>query len=220
MQVANVKLEVAEPVPVAASMCAYVLSEEPDGFVLDVEGANLFAARAVGCLVKPSPGDKVLCFVDPRDTNYVLSVLESESSECTRLSVDNNLIIESEKQDVSVVSKNNINFVTDSQLNLLCNEITISSEKGQIQIDDMTLLAKKSTACVTSGRIFAKQLETVSDNISQRFINSLKFVEKTDQIKAGNIIQSVKTLFSIKARQAIVLAEQDVKIDGERIHMG
>jgi hypothetical protein len=34
------------------------------------------------------------------------------------------------------------------------------------------------------------------------------------------VIQTVKNLYSMRSRQAAILAEKDIKVDAERIHMG
>lgn len=220
MSVVSIKKESKEPVSQAATSTAHVIFADKGKYILDINGINIHATRAVGCLVKPEIGDKVLCFFDPGNTSYVLSVLESVSTESTRLSVENNLVLESCQQDVSLVSKHNVNLLSRQQLNLLSKDLTVSSGKGLLQIEELSLLSKTSSAHLSSGRVYAKQLDIVSETITQRFINSFRFVEKLDQLKAGNIMHTVKNLFSLRTRQAVVLADKDVKIDGERIHMG
>ncbi len=45
-------------------------------------------------------------------------------------------------------------------------------------------------------------------------------IEGVDQTKAGDVLTTIKNLFSLRSRQSAILAKKDIKIDAERIHMG
>ena len=63
-------------------------------------------------------------------------------------------------------------------------------------------------------------MNLVTDRLTQRIKNSFKTVEGLDQQTSLNFLQTIGKTLSIRSRDAVITARKDVKIDGERIHMG
>lgn len=196
---------------------AVIISNDAGEFSLLVKGVTATARKAVSCLVEPREGDKVLCYFDELGS-YILSVLESEARDNTHIKIDGSLLFETEN-DIAFVSEN-LNLVSRSSTNMLSDKVNITSNAATFLFDDIKLHSKKSISNIDHHQLVSKTTETVADTSTQRFNNSFRFIECLDQLNAGNLMQSVKNLFSTRSKQAVMLADQDVKIDGERIHMG
>ena len=60
--------------------------------------------------------------------------------------------------------------------------------------------------------MIAKSIETTAETIVQAFENCFRTVTGVEQNSVGNLVTSVKKLFSVRARQATLLARDDVRI--------
>ena len=215
-----VKLKPETRLPEPVSTTALVIAEQPTGCLVSTDDAQFIARRAVSCLVRPAVGDTVLLFVDAGGQAYILAILERTDTRTTRLSVDNDLVIESTGDSITLAARESINLATAGKTSIHGRDIAITGHHGLFQLNRVDLVSDAATVHTKSGRLFADTVETVARTLTQRLQNCFRFVETMDQLKAGNLVQSVRKLMSLKTRQAVILAEQDVKIDGERIHMG
>lgn len=206
----------AEP----ASATAIVISEQPAAFIVKTSNAQLVVKQAVSCLVRPAVGDTVLLFIDTNGQGYILSILERIREQSTRISVNNDLVIESGNDSITLAAKETINIASAKRANFTSAEVAISGRQGTVQFNSLDIVSDRATAHTGTSRLFSDTVETVAQTLTQRMQNCFRFVDKMDQLNAGNLVQSVRNLMSLKTRQAVVVAEQDVKIDGERIHMG
>jgi len=199
------------------TLTAVVVSEEDSLFLLDIGDTSITAKTAVSCLITPKAGDKVLCYL-ASSGSYILSVLESVAQENTHIKIGGSLIFETENN--ITFASNNFDLISRVSTNLYNDNLNIISNKTSLSFGDVKLNASKSVAAIDQNEIYSKSIDIVADRSTQRFRNCFKFVECIDQSHVGNLMQTVKNLFSSRSRQAIMLADQDVKIDGERIHIG
>ena len=218
MRALNLKSETRLPEPL--SVTALVISEQPSGCLVKTEDAQIIARRAVSCLVKPAVGDTVLLYTDTRGQAYILSILERMQNSSTRLSVDNELVIESTRNSITLAAHASINLAASEKTAIYGKDVSIAAQNGLFQFSRADIVSDTTTMHTKTGRLYAETVETVAHTLTQRLQNCFRFVDTLDQLKAGNLVQSVRKLMSLKTRQAVILAEQDVKIDGERIHMG
>jgi len=75
---------------------------------------------------------------------------------------------------------------------------------------------------VTSDQVHfhARTVEASADTLMQRLKDSVKIIERLEQVKAKDVIHSIKNIFIQRAKQIDMTADGDVKINGDRIHMG
>jgi hypothetical protein len=218
MRALNLKTETRMPEPVSTT--ALVIAEQPSGCLIRTDDAQFIARRAVSCLVRPVVGDTVLVFIDNKGQAYILSILERLDTGATRLSVDNDLVIESTADSIILAARESISLTSPGKASIHGGDVAITGRKGLFQLHQVEMVTDAATVHAKSGRLFANSIETVANTLTQRLQNCFRFVESLDQLKAGSLLQSVRKLMSLKTQQAVILAEQDVKIDGERIHMG
>ena len=69
-------------------------------------------------------------------------------------------------------------------------------------------------------KTIADRVETVAMHWLQKLTHSFRQVEGVDQLKTRDSIHTVENLYSMRSRQAAILAKKDIKVDAERIHMG
>jgi hypothetical protein len=95
-------------------------------------------------------------------------------------------------------------------------DFEVLAPKGRIN-----LIAGKGF-CVKSPdvKITAGNLELVAKRISEHFSDATRWVKNAWKIRAGRVRTEAEADYQVKARRIIERAEEDVRIDGEKIHLG
>ncbi len=89
-------------------------------------------------------------------------------------------------------------------------DMTINTANGQMRLNAGAGMSLSTT----------KALETVATHWLQKLKNSLRQIDGLDQLKTRDSLHSIDNLYSMRAKQAAILAKKDIKMDAERIHMG
>lgn len=69
-------------------------------------------------------------------------------------------------------------------------------------------------------RVRADRFEVVARNAYERVIRSYRWVREAAQLSAGRVRTLVAGASTLRARRIVEHAEEDVKIDGDQIHLG
>jgi hypothetical protein len=197
----------------------YVQEDTGRGIVVRGESSTYLATRAFSCLIAPEPGDRVMLGRDS-DSCHVIAVIERPSGKNATLSFQGDLTIDVPQGDVSIASQQQIRLASAKSVDLVSDGINVMAGKGIVNIDDALFAGRQLTSHISNVRTFAKSIETVADRLTQKLQHSFRLIQGVDQTKAGEILATVKNLFSLRSRQSAILAEKDIKIDAERIHMG
>ena len=113
-----------------------------------------------------------------------------------------------------------LNITTEKHMNLVSEEISLMSRKALFNIESLKAMGTTLVSRINTVQTFATSIETVAEHWLQKLKNSFRHVEGVDQFKAKDSIHTVQNLYSMRSRQAAILAKKDIKIDAERIHMG
>ena len=191
-----------------------------DHFAIQSQAGLFVATRAFSCIVQPQAGDRVMYSRDDKQQCYILAIIERPVETQTTLAFDGDVCMQSRNGKVSLAAKQGIDLASSEKLTMVAEEVDLVSKKGVFNIESVTSVGEHFNSNIKRVKMFAHSIDTVADRVSQHLKNSFRLIEGVDQTKAGEILTTVKNLFSLRSRQAAVLAKQDVKIDGERIHMG
>ena len=69
-------------------------------------------------------------------------------------------------------------------------------------------------------KLIGQTCDSVFERVSQRVKRSYRWVDELDQLKAGQLNYLVKTLMSLRGKYSVLTAQEDVRIDGDKILMG
>ncbi len=98
--------------------------------------------------------------------------------------------------------------------------MAFSSERADVLFAEANVRGVRLSATVDQVRMVADRMEQVAVNVLQRAKRVIRHVEGLEQVTAGRSRTIVEGAYSVKAARASVDAEDDVKIDGKRIHLG
>jgi hypothetical protein len=189
-------------------------------YVVQSDEEFFTASRAFSCIINPQVGDKVMFSIDQHDQSCILSIIDRPTDSAASLSFQGDVSINSQQGSISIAGDQGVQLASPKEVTMVAHDLHVAASKGTMQIDDLTTLGDQLTSHISKIRIFAKTIDSVADRLSQRLKNSFRMIEGVDQTRAGDVLTSIKNLFSLRSRQSAILAKKDIKIDAERIHMG
>ena len=178
-----------------------------------------WATPAFSCLVKPITGDRVLFSTDTDGQGHILSIVERLDSTETNLNFPGDVTLNAQGQ-LHLNGQQGINISSQQQINLVSEEYSLIAKKALFGVECISAFGSKLVAKISHVQTIADTMETVAGHCLQKLKNSFRLIEGVDQQRAGDVIHTVKNLYSMRSRQAAILAKKDIKIDAERIHMG
>lgn len=195
---------------------------ESDGEIYRIHTQNgLYdATRAFSCLVEPRQNDTVLFSVDARQHCHILSIVERPGANDASLAFPGDVNLKTDSGGLSIQARRGINMLSGEGINQVAESYALAAKKALVNADDLTAVGSTLVAKVRHIRTIANRVETVADHWLQKLRNSLRQVEGVDQLKTRDSIHTIKNLYSMRSRQAAILAKNDIKVDAERIHMG
>jgi hypothetical protein len=181
-----------------------VISRSKQGYLVKLEsGSTLLASKAFSCAFMPEDSDYVAVMRSNQKGYYITNILERTSDKPALIETDSELHINSQKT-----------------VKLQSNSIELSSINYKVNTQSYDQTSEKLNV-VSKHTQF--QSETVESNVTrliQRIKDSFKMIERLEQVTAQDIIQNIKNAFIQRSKQVDITAKSDVKINGDRIHMG
>jgi hypothetical protein len=178
------------------------------------------AKRAVSCLVEPLVDDIVLVALAPNGAAYVLAVLEREEGTAATLSAEGDLHIRQRRGRVTIAAQEGIDLVAAKDVNVTSTGLQVNAAEGSVVLQKLSFVGGLVRAQMDRAKVLAETLDTVLDRFSQKVKRSYRTVEETDHVRAERIDYTAKSTMSLHGENALVTAEQLVKVDGEQIHLG
>lgn len=198
---------------------ALVLREDHGVFVVQGGGAPLRARRAVGCLVQPEAGDRVLLAVGARDA-WVLSVLDREAGAPTRLTADGDLEVSLPAGRLSVTAEAGVDVVSGAPVSVVAGGFQVTAGTGEVSVQTLSVFAGAVDASAERVKLLAGVVDQSLDQLTQRVKRAYRFVEEFEQLRAGRIDYVARKLMELRGATATVTAETLVKVDAEQVHIG
>ena len=209
----------AEPVTDSAMEEAMVIGGTADNWMIQSDSGTFRAAKAVSCLVSPEIGDLVLCLARVSGERCILAILERKVSATTRLKFSENLDL-STSGSIRLAAGENLDIVSTNKMNLDANELTQRSDVSVAISDRLNITANEARQSFNKFQLMAGYLETISDTSKQVMKNSFRMISALESVSAGEILHRISQRFTVKARQASVLAEEDARVNAKRVHLG
>ncbi|MFA5182001.1 MAG: DUF3540 domain-containing protein [Syntrophales bacterium] len=182
---------------------------ETNGYRVRLDSGELLAApRAGGCLLAPETGDEVL-IADNGDRAFILTVLAREGDRGTIT-----------LPEISAVEGGDITFTARRAVAMEAPRITLAGILGEVKFKGISLLSQWCDVRISKITTVAERWDRIVGRLSERIRDSYRRIENTEQTMAGRIRTIVKGRFSLSSKNAAVTAEEEVKVDGKKIHLG
>lgn len=193
---------------------------EEESYMIHGSSGIFVATVAFSCLVRPIAGDKIMYTRDPEGGCYILAILERPSGSDALLSFPGDVRVESKKGTVAIAAASGIDLATGSTVTMSASEVSVSAVNGRLNVLDLQATGDSFTGTLNRVHLISDAVDVVAQRVTQRLKSCYRWVEEIEHITAGQMIHKVSNLFSVRARQTAITAKDDVKIDGERLHLG
>lgn len=208
---------IADQSRLAASLeHATVQAVTEGGLIVHGQRGVTTARAAVGCLIEPTTGDRVL-ISRSGDECFVLTVLAREHAE-RRIRVEGPLTVEA--RNLSLVGSHEAVLESGRRLQLRAEQIGVDSGEAEIHGRRLSASGDRGHAHFREMRLLSSTLEVITDRLVQCARQVARRVEEVETLHVGNLIQRVRENLVSRSKRTSITASGDVHVDGERIHMG
>ncbi|HUB14807.1 MAG TPA: DUF3540 domain-containing protein [Acetobacteraceae bacterium] len=201
-----------------AASAVVVALDGRDAFVTR-NGIEHAARIAIGCLIRPEPGDRVLTSTAD-GVIWITAVLDRHSDMPLRLWAEANLEIVSARGDVSLTAAGAVDIGAGSRARVAAPEINLHAGVARFVLDELTQVGRRINCYVTTMRSIGEVIETFAEHVLTRAKRSSRFIEASDQMRAGDIDHRAEGTLQLQAEVALVTADTVVRMDAAQIHMG
>lgn len=196
-----------------------IMESDPAGLLVRSACGVFRARRALSCLVEPEPEDTVL-LAGERERPYVIAVLERAESSPLRLMVDGDCELGVRNGRFSIAAENGMDLVSQKDIGISAAELDVHATRGSVFFGKLSYFGQKLFSQVSRVRLVAGVLDAVMESVSQTVKRSYRTVAEIDHLRSGEIDYRAEQNMSLHGRNALVSAEELVKMDGGQIHLG
>ena len=197
---------------------AVVISESLPFYDVETADAQLKASKAFSCLVTPSVGDKVLLSASLSEA-YIIAVLERTHQKMV-MDFPGDTTLRTKKGNLTIHSQNEVLISSAKETQIVSPSVVQTSQESSIASKQLNIEVDRINSLAKQVSFISKSLVSVTDTVTHRAKNVMRFVEGVENAHFGHLIQKVKHLLTLRTYQGSISAKKDLKIDGERIHMG
>jgi hypothetical protein len=138
------------------------------------------------------------------------------------------------RQSVQIESENGIrisvkNLIDRIQSSIFLDKIktkfsspnlNIISKRADLEIDISKYIGTNFSLVMKHTRIIADKFENIANDIITRAKNVFKTVEELTQLKTGRLRTLVSSTIHVKSKNSYQFAEEDFKVNADKIHLG
>jgi hypothetical protein len=183
------------------------------------DGAVRTARIAFGCLVQPEPGDRVLTGMAD-GTVWIIAVLDRQSDAPARLWAEGDLGIVSVHGDISLSAARAVDIGSGATIRVAAPEIDLHAGIARFVLDELLQVGRLASWYVSKLRSMGETVETFADHVLMRAKRGSRFIEESDQMRAGDIDHRAEGTLQLHAGVAFITADTVVRVDADQIHMG
>lgn len=191
-----------------------------DSFSVCTDHGMYQARRAVSCLIEPVVDDRVLIAGDPTENLFVIAVLERLDTAPLRIVADRDLSIGIKDGKFSIAAGKGVHLVSSAEISLTSAELSVNAVKGNIFFDRLSYLGRHLFAEIEGIRLLGRVFDAVMERMTQKSRWSYREVAEIDQVRSGQIDYRAVKNMSLRGKNALITAEELVKVDGDQIHLG
>ncbi|EJL88813.1 Protein of unknown function (DUF3540) [Polaromonas sp. CF318] len=179
------------------------------------------ALRADGCLVEPECGDTVLVCGGGATTPvaYVLAVLARAEAKTASLILPGGVALCTDQGNLSVDACK-VELNASHSVALHAPAIEMAGLTGDMKFHRLTSSVREVQARFGIVNTVAQEVTSAIGRLVQKTRDSFRWTENVDETRAGRMRLQVEERLHVTAKHATVLAEGQVKIDGEKIDLG
>jgi hypothetical protein len=183
------------------------------------EGETLAARIAFSCLVQPEPGDLVAT-QDAGGFVFITAILDRPTEAPMRLVAEGDVSIASAHGSISIAASGSVHVDAGQTIGISGDELELQAGVARFILDDHLQIGRRAAYYVEKIRTAGQVLEQIAETVLTRARSATRFVEESDQLRAGDIDHRAAATLQLRAKTAFVTADDLVRLDADQIHMG
>ncbi len=191
-------------------------------FTIETALSEIKATKAASCLIEPRPGDAVIVIIDVSGRNFVLAVLERsrEGDPATDLRFDGPVNVHIDKGDLTLTSEGSMTLAPQGVLSCVSDRMNIHTENCSAKVHRFQYTGRLLQIQVKCLKIVAAFADQIFRRLTQRLESSFRFVKDQDELQAGSSRVLVEDLLTMHAKNSLIMAEENVTVNADQIHLG
>ena len=180
-------------------------------YVLQLSNSDeMIAFKAESCLLVPEVHDLVLvtCTTNA-DQIFILQILN-------RLTTANTLDLGQN----TVILGNKLKITASSQIEIEAPEVNLAGIKGSARFSHSSFVSNWCEVRLQKAAMIIHSLDRIVNTVTEKIMNSFRTIDGIEQTKAKRIRTLVTERMFVKAKHTTIHAEEEVSIDGKKIHIG
>jgi len=186
---------------------------------IERDGAVTTARVAFSCLVRPEPGDRVMTSTDG-ETLWIVAVLERPTEAPVRLLAEGDIAIMSMHGNISLLAAGEVSVDAGARARIAAKEIDLHAGVARFVLDELLHIGRRANLYVAKIRSIGEIVETFAEHVLTRAKRGTRFIEESDQLRAGDIDHRAEGSLQLRAKTTFITADTVVRVDAEQIHMG
>ena len=99
-------------------------------------------------------------------------------------------------------------------------QLSVNSVQAEVNIQQLSFFGNFLQGQIQKIKLIGQTCDSFFERVSQRVKRCYRRVEELDQLTAGQLNYRVKKLMSLRGKYSVLTAEEDVRIDADKILMG
>jgi hypothetical protein len=198
-----------------------VVASEGDAWVIQSEQGEQVARRALSCLLEPQVDDLVLVAkLDNGRRSYLIAVLERARAGEVHIAIDVDTELVAVDGTLSVRAPKGIRLASTETIGLVGRAIHLMADDGTLLVRSLSVLSDTCRVHASHITLLANVIESIAERVSSYAQRVLRRTEELEQIQAGELQVRAAGNLDVRGRNALLSAQQLVKLNGEQVHLG
>jgi len=222
-----------EPMSSQLAREAVVIHEQDGGYELQLDGQRCRADLALSCMILPERGDRVAIMSCDRKW-IILAIVSRPQQSPLRLNLKRDVEIDMSQQKFHMktqslkvkahqdveIQGNGIHLVAHQQLKASANTLDWLAKVGQWSVSQLNIRGQQLDLNYKRAHFVHELAQSFIRRSIQTMSHSFRKIKGSDIIEADNCITKVKKIHQVHSKHSVQKAEEDMKIDGKRVHLG
>ncbi|MBF7729560.1 DUF3540 domain-containing protein [Pseudomonas sp. N040] len=187
--------------------------------VVSSDGHRYWLKPALGCLLQPALGDRVLVSLDGEE-GYILSVLERSQPQSAELRVAGDLRLHLPSGALSIETRDGLLLDAGPTLAVQAESSVVQFAEASLSVGTLTVTGEQADSHWIEHNLQAHRASEQATFHSAEYADSWRKVEGHEEVEAGSMRQRVARDWSISGETLDLFADITVALDAERIKLG
>lgn len=187
--------------------------------VVSSDGHRYWLKPALGCLLQPALGDRVLVSLDGEE-GYILTVLERSQPQASELRVIGDLHLNLPNGALSIETRDGLLLDAGSTLAVQAVRSVLQFAEASVGVSTLTVTGERADSHWIEHNMQAHRASEQATFHSAEYADSWRKVEGHEELEAGSVRQRVTRDWSISGETLDLFADVTVALDAERIKLG